>query len=142
VKKRPTSSLTGLKLLAAACLLASMSACGCPDEEIILRIGEFDSRDAALRAAIPKLANAILMCRVVKTFRIVFTAPGIYGVDRHALLYSRRNSPQAWIGYEDDVFSGISHGFGPYEVDDSVVHSVAQKGGSLEDFAQLDRARK
>ena len=119
-----------------------MPGCGCPDEELFLRIGEFDSRDAAVRAAIPKLAYAIRKCPKVKTYRIVFTAPGIYATHRHALLYSRRNSPQALIGYEDDVFSGISPDFGPYAVDDAVVLAVSEKGGSLEDFAQYDRTHK
>ena len=62
--------------------------------------------------------------------------------DRHALIYWRRDSPQSWIGYEDDVHSGISPGFGPYEVTDADVHAVAAKGGALDDFARLDRGRK
>jgi hypothetical protein len=120
-----------------------MAGCGCPDEGVSLRIGAFHSRDAALRAAIPRLADAINSCPRVKTYRVGFTAPGIEGVvDRHALLYRRRSDPYAWIGYEDDYLSGISAGFGPYEVVDSDVQSVAEKGGSLEDFVQLDRARK
>ncbi len=135
-------ALTAFKLAIAICLLTWMAACACPDEEIYTTIGEFDSRDAALRAAIPKLADAIRKCPQVKTYRIVFTAPGIERVDRHALLYWRRSAPTGDIGYEDDVFSGTSTGFGPYEVDDAIVRAVAEKGGSLEDFAQYDRQRK
>jgi hypothetical protein len=110
-----------------------MAACGCPDEDLFWTIGEFESRETAVRAAIPKLATAISKCPRVEKYRIVFTSPGIYSVDRHALLYFRRNSPHSWIGYEDDVFSGISPDFGPYEVNDADVHSVAAKGGSLDD---------
>jgi hypothetical protein len=142
MRKEPAHIVISLRLFAAACLLTSLTGCGCPDEEVYVRIGDFDSRDAALRAAIPKLATEIRKCPRVKTYRIVFTSPGIYAVDRHALLYSRRNGPQARIGYEDDVFSGISPDFGPYTVDDTVVAAVAEKGGSLEDFAQFDRTRK
>lgn len=129
----------GVKLVTAGCLLIWMAACACPDEETYTTIGEFDSRDAALRAAIPKLADAIRRCPQVKTYRIVFTAPGVYRVDRHALLYWRRNASAGIIGYEDDVYSGTTPGFGPYEVDDTVVRAVAEKGGALEDFAQYDR---
>jgi hypothetical protein len=123
--------------------LTSLTGCGCPDEEAYVRIGDFDSRDAALRAAIPKLATEIRKCPRVKSYRIVFAAPGIYSVDGHlhSLLY-RRNGPQARIGYEDDVHSGVSPDFGPYTVDDAVVLAVAEKGGSLEDFAQYERTHK
>ena len=131
-------TLHSLRFLSAVCLLACVSACGCPDTEEFIHIGEFDSREAALRAAIPRLAVAIGECPKVQKYRIVFTAPGIYAIDRHALLYWRRGS-KADIGYEDDVFSGIWPGFGPYEVDDAFVLEVSRKGGSLADF---DRASK
>lgn len=142
MRKRPAHIVIGFRLLAAACLLASLTGCGCPDEEVYVRIGDFDSRDAALRAAIPKLAKEIRKCPRVETYRIVFTSPGIYAVDRHALLYFRRNGLQTRIGYEDDVYSGVSPGFGPYTVDDAVVLAVAEKGGSLEDFARFKGTHK
>ena len=142
MRNRATLAFISFDLLAPICSLTCMAACACPDEELFTGIGEFDSRDAAIRAAIPKLADAIRKCPRVKTYRIVFTAPGIYAVGRHGLLYGRRVGGIGYIGYEDDVFSGVSYGFGPYEVDDFVVQAVASKRGGLEDFAQQDRQRK
>lgn len=142
-----THAFTSLKLLAAGCLFIWMAGCSCSGE-IFITIGEFDSNDAALRASIPKLADAIRKCPHAKVYRIVYTAPGIYGepgmntVYRHALLYYRRDRQKGALGYEDDVFSGFKPEPGPYEVDDAVVNAVAEKHGALEDFAQYDRKQK
>ncbi|HKA20115.1 MAG TPA: hypothetical protein VKN18_17635 [Blastocatellia bacterium] len=101
-----------LKLPIAVCLLAGINACMvCPEDEVFYQIGKFASRDEALRAAIPELAKIIRKCPQARTYRVVFTAPGVYRVDRHALLYFRNNGATK-IGYEDDLFSGISPDFG------------------------------
>src|SRR5258705_11693051 len=91
-----THAFTSLKLLAAGCLFILMAGCSCSGE-ILITIGEFDSNDAALRASIPKLADAIRKCPHAKIYRIVYTAPGNYWEpgtktqDSTALLYYRRD---------------------------------------------------
>ena len=117
-----------------------MAACTACPEEMFREVGQFTSREEALKAAIPKLAETIRECPHVNTYRIFFVAPGEYRVDRHALLYFRLKGTSK-IGYEDDPPSGITPGYGPYEIDDEVIQTIAKQGGNFEEFNRNDRQR-
>jgi hypothetical protein len=109
----------------------------CP-EEISISIGKFDSKDAGLRASIPKLADEILKCPGAAKYYIIWigpeTDPAVSSVGRRSTFYNRAAKV---IGYEVDAYSG-SYGR-TYRADDEVIRSVAEKGGTLEDFAEYDR---
>ena len=130
-----------LKLLSALFLLSGMAACTACPEEMFREVGEYTSREEALKAAIPKLAETIRECPHVNTYRIFFVAPGEeHRVDRHALLYFRLNGTSK-IGYEDDPYSGITPSYGPYEIDDAMIQTIAEQGGNFEEFKRHDRQR-
>lgn len=135
MRKKAKLVIVGGALTIAA--LWTVACIGCPSE-VFTEIGEFESRDDALHASIPRLAAEIRRCPHAQTYRIVFTD----AVDRHALLYYRTEGSIVRIGYEDDVHSGYKPGDGPYEVNDEVVQAVAERGGSLNDFAQYDHEHK
>jgi hypothetical protein len=134
---------TAFSLLAAlivpVTLLMTVAAFQC-GEEITEDIGEFDSKDAALRAAIPKLAAEMRRCTEAETYRIIFFAPETHpwhqGIGRRSVLFYR---PSMTVGYEADALSGTIGK--TYVVDDSAVQSIAQKGGTLDDFAEYDSHR-
>lgn len=103
-------------------------------------IGEFDSKDAALRAAIRRLAVEVDRCPDAEEYHIVWVGPDPdqnQRVDRRALWYFRR--PKT-LGYEHDVSSGIAGR--NYIVDDAAIKAVAEKGGALEDFAEYDNSQR
>lgn len=129
--------------LLAACILAATlfigaTACVCA-EEMTEFTGEFDSKEAGVRAAIPKLAAETRRCPEAETYRIIFVAPDTdpwhKGIDRRSLFYHR---PSMTIGYEADVFSGYVGK--TYVVDDAAIQSVARKNGTLEDFAEYEHS--
>ena len=131
--------------LLAACvlsvtLLVGVAAFYCGDE-ITENIGEFDSKDTALRAAIPKLAAEMRRCPEAKRYRIIFVAPETHPwheeIGRRSLFYYRRSMR---IGYEADAFSGYLGQ--TYAVDDSAVQSIAQKGGTLDDLAEYEHSHR
>jgi hypothetical protein len=110
----------------------------CP-EEIIVSIGEFDSKDAGLRASIPRLAAEVHRCPEAEMYRIIWVAPETdpnhSGINRRSTFYSRATKT---IGYEADVHSG-SVGR-TYVVDDATINAVAEKGGTLEDFQEYEKS--
>ena len=134
-------------VFAAGIVAIGIASCAliCPSE-VYTRIGEFETKDAALRASIPRLAAEISKCPKAQIYRIVWTGPGLSDrVDRHALLYcrSRIDNSSASVGYEDDVFSGYSNGISSaYVVNDASVRAVAEAGGTLEDFAAYNQRRR
>ena len=124
----------------AATLLVSATAYVCA-EEMTEFTGEFDSKEAAVRAAISKLAAQTRRCPRAETYRIIFIAPETHpwhkGIDRRSLFYYR---PSMTIGYEADVFSGYVGK--TYIVDDAAIQSVAQKSGTLDDFAEYEHPQQ
>jgi len=93
-------------------------------------IGEVDSKEAALRASIPKLSAEVDRCPGTEIFRVMWVGPD---AGRHAILYDRKHK---MIGYEDDFLSGISSW--PCYADDSAIRTVAARGGALEDFTAYE----
>jgi hypothetical protein len=110
----------------------------CP-KEVTVSIGEFPSMNAGLRAAVRRLPVEIDRCPAALGYRMMWISPDSENerVDRQALLYFR--GPR-WLGYERDVFSGISGR--KYVVDEAAIRAVAEKGGTLEDFAEYDQLSK
>ena len=96
-------------------------------------IGEFQSKEAGVRASLPKLIALIQECPEAREYYIIFTAPEGQSVDRCALVYYRGDGARGIIGYEGDVFSGTVGR--TYSVDNEAIKAVAEKGGTLEDFA-------
>jgi hypothetical protein len=121
-------------IFSVACVLAAACLFRCP-KEVNVYIGEFPSRDAGLRAAIKRLPQEIDRCPGAEGYRVMWRGPDPEDgrVDREALLYFRR--PRA-LGFEHDVYSGISGR--AYVVDEVDIRVVAEKGGTLEDFAEYD----
>lgn len=140
IKKEITRQPTPILVIAAFLFwtVMSLSACReyCNENEEMSDIGSFDSKEEGLSASIPKMAVLIDRCPATKLFRVKWVGPGDYpeGQDRHALLYDRTHK---MIGYEDDLFSGISGR--PYMAVDSDIRNVAQKQGTLTDFTLYDR---
>ncbi len=120
--------------------LGSTSGCGqqCLRREIV-EIGKVESKEAGLKASIPKMAAMVERCRSAEVIRVIWKGPGDYakGEYPHSLLYDRENKR---IGYEDDVESGISGDF--YYADDNSISSVAEKQGELTDFLLVKRRTK
>lgn len=118
--------------------LASTSGCRCSEREVISEIGEFKSKEAGLKASIPKLAALVEQCPATPLFRVMWVGPGNYpnggNGNRHALLYDREHK---MIGYEDDFLSGISGDL--YYADYSDIRAVGEKQGMLTDFTLYDR---
>jgi hypothetical protein len=99
-------------------------------------IGEFESKEAGIHAAIPRLAAEIRRCPEAEVYRIMWAGPGdYYGNYRHAVLYDRRSKR---VGYEDDFLSGFSGK--TYSIDDKAVRVVAEKSGTMEDFSACDQS--
>ena len=116
-------------------MVATAHSCA---EELAEHIGEFDSKEAGVRSAIPKMAAEISRCPNAKSYRVMWVGPGNYGgKNRHAVLYETRGNR---IGYEDDFLSGFSDE--TYVVDDTAIRAIAEKGGTLEEFAQYDQRRR
>jgi hypothetical protein len=111
-------------------MVLSAAGCGCLKEETV-SMGEFSSKNIAVRAAIPQLATIIDRCPRAEVYRIMWVGAGDAegSQNRHSVLYDR---PHKRIGYEDDFLSGISGK--AYSADDAAIHTVAQRGGMLEDF--------
>jgi len=58
-------------------------------DEMTEHIGSFDSKEAGVRAAIPKLAIEISRCPNAEVYRVMWVGPGNYpGNYRHAIMYS------------------------------------------------------
>jgi hypothetical protein len=115
--------------------------CGRPGE-VWVEIGEFQSKDAGMRAAVKRLAVEIQENPNAERYRIVWTGPfsdedddARQSIDRRALVYCL---PVKWLGYEHDVDSGIAGR--KYIVDRADIKAVAEKGGSLEDFDEYDQS--
>lgn len=107
--------------------------------ESISHLGEFGSKEAGLRASIPKLSDQLDRCPGAEVFRVMWVGPGNYqgGQDRHALLYYRKHNR---IGYEDDFLSGFSEE--TYYADNNAIRAVAEKGGTIEDFPPRSEIRR
>ncbi len=90
-----------------------------------------------MRASIPILAAEIRRCPDAEIYRIIWVGSETNSnhdrAYRRSLFYDRRYKR---IGYEADAFSG-SIGR-TYTVDDLAIQAVAQKGGTLEDFAEYE----
>lgn len=114
-----------------------VSSCSffCSDK-IIIFVGEFESMDVGSRASIQRLSEEIRRCPSAKTYRITWKwkLPSD-GYERgwRAVIYKRQNETMGLIGYEYDPESGFSGEV--YLVQDDAIHVVAQKAGTLEDFA-------
>ena len=137
IYKLLTVCIVGILIVAGIVLGAWSLICR---DEIYKTIGNFESKDAGLRAAIPHLAAEIRRCPEAELYRIVWSSPDTEGyqhVDRRALLYVRKAKA---IGYEHDVFSGIAGK--AYIVDETAIKAVAERGGSLEDFSEYDQGRR
>jgi|SRR5581483_10247710 len=106
--------------------------------EISGSIGEFPSKDAAFRASIKEINSEVQRCPRTETYRIIWTVKD--DPMRQSTLYYRARDGNAYIGHEQDAYSGFSEK--SYSVDDRDVKAVAEKGGTLEDFSDYDRARK
>jgi hypothetical protein len=124
----------------AACVLAvglivTVAEYTC-SEEITEYIGKFDSKEAGVHAALPKMAAELARCPNAKVYRVMWVGPA-QGASRHSVLYERRDNR---IGYEDDFLSSFSDE--TYVVDDTAIRAIAEKGGTLEDFAQYDQRGK
>lgn len=127
--------------LSAIVIALFIGSCRC-SEEVYVDMGKFDSKDKAIRAAIPKLATEIKNCPAAKIYRIWWVGPGDWpGNDpskyRHAIVYVRMVKS---IGYEDDFLSGISGT--QYLVDEDAISAVAKSGGTLEDLLPYDQSRR
>jgi len=59
-----------------------------------------------------------------------------------ALLYYNRLEGKSIIGYEDDLYSGITPDFGPYEADNALIQAIAERRGDFEEFKQNGHQRK
>ncbi|HET8669620.1 MAG TPA: hypothetical protein VFM05_03050 [Candidatus Saccharimonadales bacterium] len=128
-------TLLALFVLAVSLMIATMPYCS---EKQTVYIGNFGSKEAGVRAAIPKLAAEIARCPDANVYRVMWEGPGNYqGNYRHSVLYERRDNR---IGYEDDFLSSFSDQ--SYVVDDAAIHAVAVEGGMLEDFARYDQRRR
>jgi hypothetical protein len=139
-------------LLAAVVVgIAPLEGCGpppCPPDNddtdgLFVPIGEFQSKDAGMRAAIKRLVVETERCPNARLYRIVWVGPfsdddpaGRESIDRRSLLYWGPN-PAKWLGYEFDVFSGADGR--RYLVDRAAIEAVAAKAGTLEDFDQYDQ---
>ncbi len=137
VYKIVIAGIVGILILAGIALEAWPLGCS---GEIYKTIGNFESKDAGLRAAIPRLAGEIQRCPEAELYRIVWLSPNEEGsqhVDRRALLYTRKAKA---IGYEHDVFSGIAGK--AYIVDEAAIRAVAARKGTLEDFSEYDLSRR
>ena len=105
--------------------------------EITVSIGQFESKDAGLRASIKVLADQVKRCPNSTDYHIIWVGPDPdqnQRVDRRGLWYFRR--PKS-LGYEHDISSGIAGR--KYIVDDEAIRAVAEQGGTLEDFAEYDQ---
>ena len=118
--------------------LTSTSGCRerCDNREVISEVGEFKSKEAGLKASIPKLADLVKRCPATPMFRVMWVGPGNYpnGGNRHALLYDREHN---MIGYEDDFLSGISGE--PYYANDSDILALAERLGVLTDLTLYEQ---
>ena len=128
-------TLLALFVLAVSLMIATSPYCS---EGQTVYIGNLDSKEAGVRAAIRKLAAEIVKCPGARVYRVMWEGPGNYqGNYRHAILYERRDNR---IGYEDDFLSSFSDE--TYVVDDAAIHAVADEGGALEEFARYDQRRR
>lgn len=109
----------------------------CP-REIDLSIGAVESKEAGLRAAIQRLAAEIQLCPQAEIYRITWSNPTPYEQSAYGALIFHR--PAGALGYEHDTYSGIS-GL-RYIVDDAAIKTVAEQGGTLEDFARYAKQIK
>src|SRR5215471_14279463 len=82
--------------------------------ELRVKIGEFESKDAGVRAAIKRLAAEVEAHPNQEIYRIVWIGPfsdetetARQAIDRRALVYSD-DGPLKVLGYEHDVGSGRS----------------------------------
>jgi hypothetical protein len=129
------SILACLILASTLIVVAGRNSCR---REHTVKIGRFDSKEAGVRAAIPRLATEIAKCPDAEVYRVMWVGPGDSpNYSRNAVLYERRDNR---LGYEDDPGSSFSET--PYAVDDAAIHAVAGEGGTLEDFAKYDQKRK
>lgn len=125
-------TLLALFALAVSFVIATMPYCS---EKQTVYIGNFDSKQAGVRASIPRLAAEIAKCPDARVYRVMWEGLGNYqGNYRHAVLYERRDNR---IGYEDDSLSSFSDE--TYIVDEAAIEAVAEQGGKLEDFARYDQ---
>jgi hypothetical protein len=131
-----------IKALIACTLIVEISLAAwlvlkCPDE-IAVVIGEFESKEAALRASIKRLDGEIHGCSKAETYRVIWTVKD--NPMRQATLYHRRETTGGHIGYEQDAFSGFAED--PFAANDVDVKRVAEKGGSLNDFSEYDERNR
>ncbi len=101
----------------------------CPDEVYVY----FESPilEAGERVAVRKLDAAVCRCPEARRYDVFWKEViADEELGRRALVYERRGK---LIGYEHDPGSGFSGAV--YVVNDAAIHAVAQKWGTLEDFA-------
>lgn len=106
---------------------------------VSVHIGKFDSKEAGLRAAIPELVREMKVCPWSETYRVIWDGPDPeeQSVRGRSLLYNRKRKR---LGYEQDLHSGISGKV--YLVDEAAIKTVAEQGGTLEDFAAYDQSQR
>src|SRR5215470_2927912 len=129
--------LCGLLMLVPASPACDISWCPQGDgegheDELLVEIGTFDSKDIGMRAAIKRLASETARCRETKTFRIMWIGPSDENEGEmrnagggRALLYYGKESAK-WLGYEHDFLSGTSGR--NYLVDRDAIQAVAARG--------------
>jgi hypothetical protein len=112
--------------------------------DVQFEIGTFNSADAGVRAAIKELAKLTRHPCGARSYRFVWTgplsddsAPARQSVGKQALfIYCGAGAVRA-LGYEPEASKGIPGR--TYFVDDPALWAVAQRDGTLEDFADFDK---
>jgi hypothetical protein len=133
--------ITGSILIIAGILfLAWLFRCSGFDGHLVT-IGDYESKEAGLRAAIPVLAKEICYCpQGTEIYRIIWKGPDPeegQSINNHALLYIPARKR---LGYEADILSGFSDRV--YVVDKAAIKKVAEKGGGIEDFSEYDQDKE
>lgn len=137
IKSRHNLILAGILLAIGIALAVWMLKC---PGKIFTSIGKFETKDSGLRAAILKLATEISECPKAEEYRIAWVGPDLQkndGAQRRSLLYIRESK---LLGYESDALSGFDGK--RYTVNDAAIKEVAEKRGTLEDFAEHDKSSK
>ncbi|HKV37940.1 MAG TPA: hypothetical protein VJX67_01915 [Blastocatellia bacterium] len=132
--------------------VAPLLAChepACPpgndsQDELTDDIGEFQSKDAGIRAAIKRLAVETQKCPETKSYQITWVGPSDENPSEmtshgwRALVYWWNGRSRMLLGYEHDFQSGTSGRI--YAVDRAAIRAVADKGGTLSDFDKYDQS--
>jgi hypothetical protein len=143
--KRMTKKLRRFILLSTVLVAEIAVACWvvlkCPNQ-VDVSLGEFQSVEAGMRAAIKELAFETKRCQEAKVYRIVWDGPesgevAAVSEDSSGRLVVYYMPPKVKaMGFEPDVYRGV---LGSYLVDRDAITAVAAKGGTFEDFAKYDQ---